>query len=503
MLEDERIEKKETIKWEERKNADELEEVFESEIQALERVKALSNSMLLPDTLDDSIQRGMAQGVKSQKAHAHRKWSTLVACFLLIVLLTSVRVSPTLAAALQHIPGLGYIVELINYDKGLQSAVENDFIQPLGVSDEHEDILFTVDGIIMDESSLIIFYTIEDNGDHDILELSRPELFDEKGANLAVSLSHGSSGDSDPDGDGKVHEKINVNFSEETILPELITLKARLHERKTQESSIPVSADVKVGLPSEMTHNERPTELTSIWEVKLPVDKTKFAGMKTVYEIGQSVVIEGQKITFERATVYPTRTMLQVAYDPTNAKKIFIFDDLKLLNENGQEWGRIMNGVTGTKLDENHELLYFQSNYFTEPKELILQGKSIRALDKNQTKVVLDLDQGKILESPPGLTLDQMMKTPEGQYELHFLLKIHPEYDENRGYSIFNFQYTDALGKSYDSGEQGTLTHFGNDEQDQTLTITLPGNATYQSPITFQLNDYPSRIFGEINLRIK
>lgn len=485
--EDKRIEKKVTIKRDEGKDADEFEEFYHCEIQALGSVKDLSSRVFIPDTLNDSIQKGLDQGIKAQKAHTLRKWSTLVACFLIIFFLTSIRVSPTLAAALQQIPGLGYIVELIRFDKGLQSAVENDFIQPIGVADEHEDILFTVDGIIMDESSLIIFYTIEDKGEHDTLVLSQPELFDEKGAQLAASTNHGSSGDPDPDGDGKIHEKINVLFTEETILPEQLTLKVKFYERNTQVSS----------------NNEPPAVLSSTWEVKITVDKEKFAGMKTVYDINQSVVIEGQKITFERATVYPTRTILQVAYDPANTKEIFAFDDLRLLDENGQEWGRIMNGVTGTQLDENHEALYFQSNYFTEPKELTLQGQSIRALDKNQTKVVLDLKQGRILESPSNLALDQIIKTTEGQYELLFLLKTHPEYDEKRGYSIFSFQFTDASGQSFDLGGQGTSTHFGNAEQNQTLTITLPGKAMYQSPVTFQLNDYPSRISGEINLRIK
>lgn len=493
----------EAIKRDEQMDVDELEEIYRLEIQDLVRIKDLLNSVPLPDTLDQSLQKGLVQGIKVRKAQNVRKWTTLVASFLLIVLLTSVRVSPTLAAALQQIPGLGHIVELILLDKGLQSAVENDFIQPIGVSDEHEAILFTVDGIIMDESSLIIFYTIEDKGEHEILELARPELLDEKGAPLAVSLNYGSSGDPDPDGDKKIHEKININFNEETVFPEQLTLKIRLHDRNNSDSSIPVSADVKVGLPSEIPHNEPPAVLPSTWEVKLPVDKAKFAGMKTVYEIGQSVVIEGQKITFERATVYPTRTILQVVYDPANTKKIFAFDDLKLLDEKGQEWGRIMNGVSGTQLDENHEALYFQSNYFTEPKELILQGQHIRALDKNQTQVIFDLEQGRILESPSNLALNKIIKSPEGQYELQFLLKIHPVYDEFRGYSIFSSQFTDSSGKSFDSGEQGTSTHFGNPQQDQALTITLPGKIRYQSPITFQLNDYPSRIFGEINLRIK
>lgn len=470
---------------------DKVNESYQHEIQALENVKEQSNGVLIPDALEESILKGLAQGIKSRKANTFRKRSAFVTCFLLIIFLTSIRVSPTLASALQQIPGLGYIVELINYDKGLRSAVENDLMLPIKVSDEHENILFTVDAIIMDESSLIIFYTIENKGGHDILELSRPELSDEKGVQLAAFLSYGSSGNPDPDGDGKIHEKINVNFNEETILSNQLNLKVRLREQNNQEPSIQSSVNASLG------------EKEACWEVKIPIDKEKFAGMKTEYEINQTVEIEGQKMTFERMTIYPTRTILNVAYDPTNTKEIFSFDDLILLNEKGEEWGRIVNGVSSTELDVNREALYFVSNYFSEPKEITLQGKSLRALDKDKAKVVFDLEQGRILESPPNLALEQVIQSPTGQYELFFLLKTHPEYDENRGYSIFNSQFTDASEKSFKTGNHVTMTHTGKDEYDQTLSVILPGNETYQSPVTFQLNDYPSRIFGEINLRIK
>lgn len=130
---------------------------FKREHDELLQAKPRSLDIPIPAEIDVYIHRGLAQGIKVQKAGRFRKWSILAACFLLVIFLTSVRVSPAVAAAIQRIPGLGYIVELINYDKGLQSAVENDFIQPLGLSDEHENVVFTVDGIIMDESSLVIF----------------------------------------------------------------------------------------------------------------------------------------------------------------------------------------------------------------------------------------------------------------------------------------------------------------------------------------------------------
>lgn len=507
---------------------DRADELYGDEIGELKRIRQLEASFPISSDLDEAIRTGLKRGLKSRKLSAFRKGAALAACLLLAVLFTSIRVSPTFAEALKQIPGLNYLVELIAYDKGLQAAVGNDFIQQVGVSDFHEDIRFTVDGIIMDESSLIIFYTIEDQGDHEGITLLSPQFLDEAGQRLQAAISHGSPGDPDPDGDGQVHGQINVNFIEGAVIPEEIRLEVNLQERSSREGSdLPErdaenteqaedganaqnaenaghagndSKTVNAGMPGRFSSGFSPLAFT--WSVEIPIDKDAFAGMKKEYPIEQILEIEGQKITFESITVYPTRTLLHVAYDPENTKKIFAFDDLTIVNEQGEEWGRIVNGVSGSKLDENHEILYFQSNYFTVPQTLRLQGHRIRALDKEQAKVTLDLEKGQIIDGPSGLTLAQVTRSA-GFRELRFKLKVQPEYDRNFGYGIFSFDFTDSQGNSHDSRGQGTSTGFGDSENYQELTITLSDDDPYPSPITFRLYDYPSRIYGEIDLQIK
>ena len=261
--------------------------------------------------------------------------------------------------------------------------------------------------------------------------------------------------------------------------------------------SIPIFPAPRLKLCGDYCHQKK-------YFLTIPVDKDKFAGIKTVYEVNQSVVIEGQKITFEKVTVYPTRMVLNVAYDPANSKKIFTFDDLTLVNEKGEEWGRIMNGVTSSRPDENHDILFFQSNYFTQPKKLFLRGKSIRALDKKDTRIILDLEQEKILEGPPNLVLDQIVKTTSGkETELYFSLKTNPEYDEKHWFGIFSTEFSDARGNPFNTGAQSISSHSETLGYDQTITVALPDNISYQSSITFQIVDYPSRITGEFDIRIK
>jgi len=458
---------------------------FERELAELLQAKDRAADVPIPIELDNYIQKGLAKGVKAQKAWRFRKWGTFVACFLIVAFIMTARVSPAVAAVLQQIPGLGYIVELIYYDKGLQSAVENDFIQPLGVSDVHENVMFTVDGIIMDEASLVIFYTVENKRGEGTIDFSEVKIFDEKGQALKeVTISHSSLGDPDQDGDRKIQSQINVNFYDHTLIPDRLLLKIKLRE-------------IMQEVPPELF-----THLASTWEVTIPVDKDRFTGMKTVYEVNQSVFIEGQKITFEKVTVYPTRMILNVMFDPENNKKIFAFDDLTLVNEKGEEWGRILNGVTGSLPGENQQSIFFQSNYFTQPKKLYLRGKSIRALDKEDLRVTVDLDRGRIIEGPPNLVLDQIKVPSVKETELVFSLKTNPEY-EKHGFSIFSSEFTDARGKPFAIGKQGISLYSDNHRYDQTLMFTLPGRQSFLSPITFQIQDFPSRIMDEFNIRIK
>jgi len=269
------------INIEQAKDISELDAVDEMElINELFQAKSRSLDMPIPNELNDYIQKGLAKGIKVGKTRRLRKWSTLVACCLLAVFITVVRVSPVVAAVLHQIPGLGYIVELINYDKGLQSSVKNDFIQPIGVSDEHENVVFTVDGIIMDESSLVIFYTVENKRGHGKVDFSEVQLLDEVGEPVRdVSISSYSSESPDKGGDGKVQSQFNVNFDDHTVIPNRLFLKVKLGENGKLPEIIKPSEEI------QDNHPALPTQLSSTWEVTIPMDKNKFAGMKTVYEV--------------------------------------------------------------------------------------------------------------------------------------------------------------------------------------------------------------------------
>ena len=46
---------------------------------------------------------------------------------------------------------------MIRQDKGLQMAIDQSLLQKVGITDEHDGASVTIDGIITDESRMVIF----------------------------------------------------------------------------------------------------------------------------------------------------------------------------------------------------------------------------------------------------------------------------------------------------------------------------------------------------------
>jgi hypothetical protein len=372
------------------------------------------------------------------------------------------------AAYIGDITGLRSLVQLINYDKGLQLALENDFIQPLSLSDEHDGIKITVDGVLADESRVIVFYTmINKDGRQRVINLQNVKLLN----NQEISISHASS-DFNEDWETK-QGTIDFYFQEGTAIPDTLDL------------------EVMVG----KNRNETDANNTA-WQFVIPIDKSKFEGLKKVYDIDQTVTVEGQRITIGTMTVYPTRIGLEVDYDPANTKKLFFFDDIRIEDEHGDTFGTINNGVSASNISENRLVLYFQSNYFRKPDRLYLRANSIRALDKSKLEVKVDLDREELLTRPDErLTFTDLGTSMEdGQNILVFHLKNEDPLDKNRQFNLFDSKYKDATGQSFDS----TMWGFSGEELQYFFK-----KADYQGPLTLYIADYPSRIHGDINVRIK
>ncbi|GLX67337.1 DUF4179 domain-containing protein [Paenibacillus glycanilyticus] len=431
----------------------------------LEAMKEYTDEILIPPGIDASIWNGIRAARPRRRRKIYTRLAAYTACLLLLVSVASVRFSPVVAAYVGEIPGLRALVELIHYDKGLELALENDFMQPVGLSAVQDGIRMTIDGVIADDSRIVVFYTLEnEEKQKSVINLKTVELVDNKDISIASSFYPSEEG----------WKSIQGTFE---FYP-------------NQGAGIPDNLNMRFVL-------DKVTETATTspeWQLTVPVDKAKFEGLKEIHDINKTVTVEGQKITFGTMTVYPTRIEVEVNYDPENNKRIFYFDDLRLEDENGETFGTINNGVTGSNISDDQQVLYFQSNYFRKPQQLYLRASSIRALDKDKLEVKVDLEHKKLLTRPDDLlTLNEF-----DQGILFFGFKDTELKDENTINGSFSNDYRDASGKTFHSSRGGSTITNGVKEIQYYLE-----QMDYQSPLTLTISDYPTRIHGDIDIKIK
>ena len=452
--------------------------------RALLESKVDYDNITIPNNIDEYIQRGIKKYPSYKRIGLRLRTPSIAAAIILFLLISMIRISPVFADYLEDVPILKYIVKLVHYDKGLKSSVENKFIQTIGVSDEHEGIKFTIDNIIVDAARMVVFYTIENNSQYKYLEMSNVKFTDETGKSIEAGYGFGISYDKQEL--RKIQDNLKVSFVESTIIPETIHLQVEFHQKDT---------------PMNYVVNPNRIKLPYTWQIDIPVDKNKFANMKEVYDINQTVEIENQKIIIEKAIINPTRIEVQLAFPEENSKKILRFEDIKIVDEKGEEFATITEDVSATMPDDNHINLYFESNYFSKPKELYLQLGSLRALDKDKLDVVIDTDKKQILKGPDDrLSLDNITFV-NGETMLQFLLNTDGVMADDSNYFIFatgikdknNIEYNASIGSVVNSDTSNN----------QRLFVTLPGIMKFTSPINLTIVDYPSRIIGDLKIKLK
>jgi len=453
------------------------------------------NEVSVPENIDDYIKKGIESGIRKKKTNKVKLSINVAIISILTIFIVSVRTSPAFATYMARVPGLEYLVGLINYDKGLMNAVENNFIQKINTSVTKEGIKVTIKDLIIDNSQAIIFYSIDNEKDNKNIEIADVKITNEKGQDLWIGKSWGSSKPYKEQGDNRIEDRINIDFSQEDIFPETLFIEIRL-----RNSSFLDNLNYDESIKKSM--------LASSWNFKIPINKEKIKSMEKNFTLNQMISIENQKITFQEAKVTPTRIAVKVEYDKNNSKKILGYDDITIVDEKGETWGTwnfSKNGYSTRRIDENHEILYFQSNYFDIPKELYIKASSLRALDKDKLDVVVDLENSKLIKAPDEkLTLTEVEQMDKDT-SISFSLKADKVLADKIGYYSFSSSYKDSNGNNYDRklGKVYWEDREKDEKKIQVINFIIENNPKIKGPIHMELMDYPERISGDIKIRIK
>lgn len=442
--------------------------MYEKEEQKLNDFKDRLEQVPLPlEAADGAIMQGLerAKREKMQKRMTRKRtlWSLAAVALLVLTLATTIRVSPAFANAVASIPGMERFVNLLQYDKGLEAVFENDYYQPIGESQTVGNATLTVDGVILDESGMNIFYTIESAVDMDDIIINPLDLENQQQIPPGgISWHHSDFEEGSP----KIFKDVlSYKFLESTKFENLDFI-----------------------LPMEFILNGESFNFSIPFTVPENVEPS------ITYDVQEQVEVEGQKFTVEEVTVHPLRVGIRISFDPDNTKKILQFEDIRLEDENGETWVTIMNGTSASGDINDGEIIYYlQSNYFEAPEELYLRINKMQAVDIEDSYFLVDTDKNLLVHSPRDERLE-LVKSSRTEIEMTLKIDASPD----RTYSI-DSKVTDANGELLELRSSGNTSGY---EGKQDLSISIKDNG-YANPIRVDLFAYPNYISGDVKIELK
>lgn len=440
--------------------------MYDKEEEKLASLSHRLNTEALPlERADSAILQGLERA-KREKGIARAKkrralWTIAAAALLILAFATSIRVSPAFANAVAAIPGMEKFVELIEQDKGLGGIIENDYYQAIGASQQQGNHTLTIDGVILDESGMNVYYTIESSESLEDIQVNNARL---KNTKEIPPYSMSLGGPHDGKSPNRYTDHIEFYFKDQMIFEDLAF--------GFELSATVSSEEVLFSLPFTVPENIKPS---------------------LVFDLDEVTEIEGQKIIIKEVIIHPLRTEIKISLDPSNTMKILQFEDLRLEDENGEVWGSIMNGFTSTgSLSEGTISYLLQSNYFEQPDELYLRFNSVQALPVEEAYVVIDTEKGELISGPKDGRFSMERATKK---EASFVLS--GAQDEEHHYGL-TASIKDAAGKEfYPSSESMAAPE---DEIHWTVEFET---AEYTNPLRLELFAYPNRINGDVKVELK
>ncbi|MEK4110052.1 hypothetical protein ABIC86_004127 [Paenibacillus sp. DS2363] len=433
---------------------------FDTLEERLNARKTEYETMPVPDASYQAVQAGIRQAARKRKSRLRWYMSSISAAALILLFTGCIRVSPAFASFVEQLPGMEGIVSMIRQDKGLMMAIDKSLLQQVGVTDEHDGTSLTVEGIITDESRMVIFYTMKGMKDPEKFNYDI-DLLDENGKDLPVAFSYAYP---TPSPDENVNENmIDVIFTDGTSPPEELSVVFKARDTTRAEK----------------------------WKITFPVDKNLTKGMKKVIPVNQTLTVDGQRIDVKQATMYPTRLVLDVNFDPKNTKKVFGLSDLQLVDEQGRAWR------TDTSTGEDERSIYFESMYFSIPTKLTLQGSGFSGLDKDELALTLDLKSHRITGGPPGLKM--VGSKVEGK-DLIIDFSVAGRMDG--GFVLTFRKVTDSTGKSYEVPGASWSSGEGTDDSHTIVSSTIKNGAKLKGEVKMNISTYPMKVKSPFSLDI-
>ena len=407
----------------------------------------------VPPALETVVDRA----VKREK-DSRRRWrvlgipaGSLAACFTVFVLL--VNLFPPFAAACGNVPLLRQLAKAVAWSPSLSAAVDNEFVQPMGLTQTENGITATIQYLIVDQKQVNLFFTLEGEG-YESLSAEMPAFSPEQVcAVMGADLGQ-------PPG---TLLRFSLDYVDQDV-PEGFAMTFAVTGEREEAEEAPAAPDRAYEEELLAPGPEAEPEILAEFTFDLCFDPD-FTAAGEVIPVNKTFTLDGQTLTVTEAELYPTHLRLNVAGDPANTAWLKGLD-FYLENEDGERFDTVTNGVTASGDPDSPAMVSFrlESPYFSHSDHLTLFIIGARWLDKGRERVYVDLEHGTAPWLPEGVTLTSARRRAGG-WLLTFRL-------ESGLSSPFSMTFHDAEGNDWEMGRMGmTVT----DDDGVELTLPLPG----------------------------
>jgi hypothetical protein len=375
-------------------------------------------------------------------------------------------------------------------DSALASALEQNIVMPVGQSSVNKGYRIDVTGAVTDGRKVYVLYSVQNNTDEVVIHADFGLQFEgikesslHKGASLSMLAS-----------ESRIQPGQSMDFIYSTNLSPAIK-----YPKKVNYNIILTETSDKALLSSS---NKYRTSL----DVAFELDPDMLKAQERILNTEGTLTVDGQKIKVTGVQYTPLSTYVDLEYDQNNDKQIFQLINPVLISKKGDITDKLyypdtINADNSEIYSDNSKFtLVFKHSKDSQPDSVSLKTFGISAVEKDQMKIVVDLNKYQLIQAP-GTGLELVTPTPENNVEEgEILLRRNIENAQYLERSTRLAEtFTDAKGKvhhrepstnsfsSYTTSKDGSAVNefgynFGAEAKNypQPLTITLE---KYSNPI--------------------
>ena len=404
--------------------------------------------------LETTLDRAYKRKRKKTTQMIVRPLAGLATCFAVFVLLVNFCVPVAYACSL--VPGLRELAAAVTFSRSLTDAVENEYVQPMDLSQIDNDITAYVDYLIVDQKQVNVFYRLNSDK-YESLEIY-PEVLNTDGVRPA-SCSYSNTGFGADNGELRC---LSIDFVDGNV-PASLRVKLNVYTNSIRYENVAPEQAVD-DIYSDNPYEE--PDYLAHFDFLLEFDP-KFTATGKVFPVNQTVIVEGQAITITDIEVYPTHLRVDIAESADNTAWLKDLD-FYIETDWGMKFDPVSSGITATGSTDSPSMVSYRadSTYFYEANHLKLVITGAQWLRKDMETTYLNLVTGEHGELPEGAAFDSAMKQGSG-----WVVKFRAAWEEDEPlYQLFGHLFYDADGNEYeihhwssmygDLDEEGNITFF-------------------------------------------